>query len=85
MKRWLTIIIGALVVLVALLFSAANLERIALDLYFAEFTLPAGVLVLGAVLIGAVLAGSVLYLGVIVPLRLKLAGTRRQLDRAASK
>jgi hypothetical protein len=31
------------------------------------------------------LAGSVLYLGVIVPLRLKLAGTRRQLDRAASK
>jgi uncharacterized integral membrane protein len=75
--RWLLFVIAVAVVLGGVVFSAINVEPVALDLYFGRFELPLGVLVLGAVLAGFVLAGLVLWTGVIVPLRMRLAAARR--------
>ncbi|HVF35883.1 MAG TPA: LapA family protein [Candidatus Saccharimonadia bacterium] len=81
MKRWLTILVAILVVLAAIVFSATNTTTVALDLYFTTCHLPVGVLVIASLFTGCVLGGLVLYPGVIVPLRMRAANLRRELDR----
>ena len=81
MKRWLTILLALLVVFAAIVFSATNTATVALDLYFVTCDLPVGVLVLASVFVGCVLGGLVLYPGVIVPLRMRIATLRRELER----
>ncbi len=81
MKRWLTILVALAVVFAAIVFSAINTGAAALDLYFATFELPVGVLVLASLFAGCLLGGLVLYPGVIVPLRMRAAALRRELER----
>ena len=81
MKRWLTILVAILVVFAAIVFSATNTATVALDLYFTTCHVPVGVLVLASLFAGCVLGGLVLYPGVIVPLRMRAANLRRELDR----
>ena len=81
MKRWLTILLALLVVFAAIVFSATNTATVALDLYFTTCELPVGVLVLATLFAGCVLGGLVLYPGVIVPLRMRIASLRRELER----
>ncbi len=81
MKRWIAIVIGVLVVLAAIVFSAINAESATLDLYFFDLTLPVGVLVLLAVLVGFAIGGAILYGAVILPLRMRLAAARRDAAR----
>ena len=81
MKRWLTILLALLVVFAAIVFSATNTETVALDLYFTTCHLPVGVLVLATLFAGCVLGGLVLYPGVILPLRMRIAALRRELER----
>jgi uncharacterized integral membrane protein len=81
MKRWLTILLALLVVFAAIVFSAINTGAVVLDLYLTRFEAPAGVLVLAAVFLGCVLGGLVLYPGVIVPMRMRIAALRRELER----
>lgn len=82
MLRWLWIVIGALVALAGIVFSAINGAPVTLDFYFASVSLPLGVIVLSTLFTGFLLAGTVLWGGVIVPLRLRLANLRRQAQRA---
>ena len=81
MKRWLTILLALVVVFAAIVFSAINTAAAPLDLYATTLALPVGVLVLASVLLGAVLGGVLLYAGVIVPLRMRIASVRRELER----
>ena len=82
MLRWLWIVIGALVALAGIVFSAINGAPVTLDFYFGSVSLPLGVIVLATLFTGFLLAGTVLWGGVIVPLRLRLASQRRQAQRA---
>ena len=82
MLRWLWIVIGALVALAGIVFSAINGAPATLDFYFGTLSLPLGIIVLSSLFIGFLLAGTVLWGGVIVPLRLRLASLRRQAQRA---
>ena len=84
MKRWLSILVALLVVFAAIVFSAINQGAVALDVYFASFSVPVGVLVLASVFAGCVLGGLVLYPGVIVPLRMRVASLRRELERRST-
>ena len=82
MLRWLWIVIGALVALAGIVFSAINGAPVTLDFYFGTLSLPLGIIVLSSLFAGLLLAGTVLWGGVIVPLRLRLASQRRQAQRA---
>ena len=82
MLRWLWIVIGALVALVGIVFSAINGAPVTLDFYFGTLSLPLGIIVLSSLFIGFLLAGTVLWGGVIVPPRLRRASPRRQAQRA---
>ena len=84
MLRWLWIVIGALVALAGIVFSAINVEPARLDFYFGSVTMPLGILVLLTLFGGFLLAGLVLWGGVIVPLRLRLGSLRRQAQRATA-
>jgi uncharacterized integral membrane protein len=78
MKRWLLILLVALVVLASLVFAIRNAGAATLDIYGLQFTLPLGVIVLAALLAGCLAAGLVLWAGVILPLRLKLRQAARR-------
>jgi uncharacterized integral membrane protein len=79
MTRWLTIACLVLVAVAAFAFSLLNQGAARLDLGAWTPELPIGVLVLVTLLIGALLGGTVLYLGVILPLRMRLRRTQREL------
>ena len=83
MTRWLTIACLILVAVAAFAFSLLNQGEARLDLGAWTPELPIGVLVLVTLLIGALLGGTVLYLGVILPLRMRLR--RAQRDLAATR
>jgi uncharacterized integral membrane protein len=82
MKRWLLILLVALVVLASLVFAVRNAGPATLDLYGLQVAMPLGVIVLGALFLGCLAGGLVLWSGVILPLRLKLRqATRRDAAR----
>jgi uncharacterized integral membrane protein len=81
MKHWILLALAILMLALGVVFSAINAQDVVLDAYFATWQLPLGVLVLGCILAGCVLAGVILWSGVIVPLRLRLAAARRELDK----
>jgi uncharacterized integral membrane protein len=82
MARWLTIACLALVAVAAFAFSLMNRAVARLDLGTWTPELPLGVLVLLALLAGALLGGTVLYVGVILPLRMRLRRVQRELAGA---
>jgi uncharacterized integral membrane protein len=85
MKRWLLILLVALVVLASLVFAARNAGETTLDLLGLQVALPLGVIVLAALFLGCLAGGLVLWSGVILPLRLKLRqASRREAARDAS-
>jgi uncharacterized integral membrane protein len=85
MKRWLLILLVALVVLASLVFAARNAGETTLDLLGLQVALPLGVIVLAALFLGCLAGGLVLWSGVILPLRLKLRqASRRDAAREAS-
>ena len=79
MTRWLTILCLVLVAAAAFAFSLLNQGAARLDLGAWTPELPLGVLVLVALLVGALIGGTVLYLGVILPLRMRLRRALREL------
>jgi len=81
MTRWLIIITALAMAFLGVVFSAINLDPVALDLYYFSMQLPAGVLVLASVLLGFLLSGAFLYAGVIIPLRMRLGTARREIDQ----
>lgn len=78
MKRWLLILLVALVVLASLVFVIRNAGATLLDLYGLQVTMPLGVIVLAALFIGCLAGGLVLWAGVVLPLRLKLRQAARR-------
>ena len=83
MIRWGVLFLVVAVALAAVVFSAFNIESVRLDLLFGGFSLPLGILVLLSVLFGALLGGLTLYVGVILPMRVRLARARREIKLAA--
>ncbi|MCB1561048.1 MAG: DUF1049 domain-containing protein [Xanthomonadales bacterium] len=84
--RLLFYILAAIALLAGILFGALNADLTHVDLYFVQFDLMLGVALLLAMLAGALLAWLLLSLGVIWPLRRRLARERRNArrDSAAS-
>ncbi len=85
MKRWMLLTIAALVALIGIVFSAINADSVKLDVYFATWRVPLGVLVLAALVAGFLLAGAVLWTAVIMPLRLRLLSAQRQQAQVAAQ
>lgn len=84
MKRWLLGIVVVLMAAVAAAFSLINRDAVTLDLLFARFELPLGVLVIAALFVGAVIAGLVLFGTVVFAQNLKLRTLRREHDKLKS-
>lgn len=80
MPRWLLLPSVLIVALLALIFSVLNRASTPVDLYFFQFELPLGLLLLLVVLTGFLLAGSILYTAVILPQRIRSAALRRTLE-----
>ena len=81
MRRWLIILTAFAMAFLGVVFSAINLDPVALDLFYFTIQVPAGVLVLASVLLGFLLSGLFLYAGVIVPLRMRLGSARREIGQ----
>ena len=60
-------------------FGALNADRVAFDVYFADFELPKGAAVLAALLIGWIAGGLVVWLLHVLRLKRELRVARRQL------
>lgn len=71
MRRWVVMILCALIGIAAVIFSLLNLQMVSLDLVAGTVTMPLGVLVLLAVLLGAALSGLLWLAYVIVPMRMR--------------
>jgi len=71
MRRWIVMILCALIGIAAVIFSLLNLQMVSLDLVAGTVTMPLGVLVLLAVLLGAALSGLLWMAYVIVPMRMR--------------
>ena len=83
MIRWGVLILAVVVVLAAIVFSIVNLDAVRLDLLFGSFSAPIGILVLLSLLLGAIAGGLTLYVGVVLPLRVRLARARREIKSAS--
>ena len=83
MIRWGVLILAIVVVLATIVFSIINLESVRLDLLFGAFSAPLGILVLVSLLLGALAGGLTVYVGVVLPLRMRLARARREIKTAA--
>jgi uncharacterized integral membrane protein len=66
-------------------FGALNSERISLDLYVIQPSVPKGALVLSAVLVGWLLGGLVAWMARVPRLRRDLRDTQRQLREARAQ
>jgi lipopolysaccharide assembly protein A len=66
-------------------FGALNSERISLDLYFIQPSVPKGALLLSAVLVGWLLGGLVAWMARVPRLRRDLRDTQRQLREARAQ
>jgi uncharacterized integral membrane protein len=80
MPRWLLLPSVLIVAVLALVFSVLNRNATLVDLYFCQFELPLGLLLMLLVLFGFALAGSILYVAVILPQRLRIGALRRTLE-----
>jgi len=77
MRRWIVMILCALIGIAAVIFSLLNLQMVSLDLVAGTVTMPLGVLVLLAVLLGAALSGLLWMAYVIVPMRMRGSSDRK--------
>jgi uncharacterized integral membrane protein len=84
MRLALIIVILAFVVFGAV-FGALNAERITVDLYFVQPSVPKGAVLLSAVVLGWLLGGLVAWLARVPRLRRDLRETRRQLRQAQAQ
>jgi lipopolysaccharide assembly protein A len=66
-------------------FGALNSERISLDFYFIQPSVPKGALLLSAVLLGWLLGGLVAWMARVPRLRRDLRDTQRQLREARAQ
>jgi uncharacterized integral membrane protein len=80
MARWFVLPLALLLAIAALLFFMANQQMADIDLYVVEFALPIGVLIPLTLFVGCLIAGCVLFVGVIVPQRLRLRAQTRALE-----
>ncbi len=67
------------------LFGALNAERITIDLYFAQPSVPKGAVLLSAVVFGWLLGGLVAWLAHVPRLHRDLRDARRQLHQARAE
>jgi len=79
--RLALILLALLLAVAGAAFGALNSERIALDLYFAHFSLPKGAALLSATLLGWLLGGLVVYFGLVVRLRRRVRALAREVKR----
>jgi uncharacterized integral membrane protein len=84
MRLALILVILVFVVFGAL-FGALNAERITLDLYFVQPSVPKGALLLSAVVVGWMLGGLVAWFGRVPRLRRDLRNTQHQLREAQAQ
>jgi uncharacterized integral membrane protein len=84
MRLALVIVVIVFVVLGAI-FGALNAERIVLDLYFWQPSVPKGALILTAIAVGGLLGGIVAWLAPRPRIHRELRETRRQLREAQSE
>ena len=80
--RLVLILVILLFIVFGALFGALNAERITIDLYFVQASVPKGAVLLGAVVIGWLIGGLVAWLGRVPGLHRDLRETRRQLREA---
>lgn len=80
--RLALVIIAILFVVLGAVFGALNAERIVLDLYFWQPSVPKGALILCAVVLGWLLGGLVAWLAPRPRIHRELRETRRQLKEA---
>ena len=80
MMRWLVYVLVASTAVAAFVFSLLNRGVVKLDLILATPELSAGVLTLSSLLLGACLGGLALYLGLVLPLRLRLRRLQREMN-----
>jgi len=66
-------------------FGALNAERITIDLYFVQASVPKGAMLLAAVVAGWLIGGLVAWLGRVPRLHRDLRETRRQLREAQTQ
>jgi uncharacterized integral membrane protein len=83
--RLAIVIIAILFVLLGAAFGALNAERIVLDLYFWQPSVPKGALILAAVAIGWLLGGIVAWLAPRPRIHRELRETRKQLKEARAE
>ncbi|HEY6893337.1 MAG TPA: LapA family protein [Rhodanobacteraceae bacterium] len=80
--RLALVIIAILFVVFGAVFGALNAERIVLDLYFWQPSVPKGALILSAVIVGWLVGGLVAWLAPRPRIHRELRETRRQLREA---
>jgi uncharacterized integral membrane protein len=80
MPRWIILPLALLLAILALMFFMANRQIAEVDLYVADFALPIGVLIPAVLFVGFVIASLVLFVGVIIPQRLRLRAQARALE-----
>jgi putative membrane protein len=83
--RLVLILVILLFIVFGALFGALNAERITIDLYFVQASVPKGAVLLGAVVIGWLIGGLVAWLGRVPRLHRDLRETRRQLREAQAQ
>jgi lipopolysaccharide assembly protein A len=83
--RLALILVILVFVLFGVAFGALNAERITIDLYFAQPSVPKGAVLLAAVVIGWLLGGLVAWLARVPRLKRDLRETRRQLRKALTQ
>ena len=80
--RIVVIVLAVLVIALGALFSALNPTPLAINLYFVQWQVPAGVALLGCLLLGWLLGGSVFWFAQNARLRREVRTLRKQLDDA---
>jgi len=80
--RLALVIVIVLFVVFGAIFGALNAERVVIDFYFMQASLPKGALLISAVVIGWLLGGLVAWLARVPRLKRDLRNTQRQLRDA---
>ena len=83
--RLALILVILIFIVMGALFGALNAERITIDLYFAQPSVPKGAVLLSAVVVGWLLGGLVAWFAHAPRLQRDLRETRRQLRQAKAE